>query len=82
MKYYGISAYQFYTTLKHVDKGIAPEFTHGNFNREHLSAKTDLYIAWLGQICAELAESLPTGFKLKLAKRVFLTSYFEKKFNF
>jgi hypothetical protein len=44
---------------------------------EHSSVKTDMYIAWLGQICLELAESLPTGFRLELAKRVLLKSYFE-----
>jgi hypothetical protein len=26
MKYHGISAYQFYMALKHVDEGIAPDF--------------------------------------------------------
>jgi hypothetical protein len=77
MKYHGISAYQFYTALKHVDEGIAPDFTHGNSNREHLSIKTDMCIAWLERICLELAEGLPTGFRLELAKRVLLKSYFE-----
>jgi hypothetical protein len=47
MKYHGISAYQFYTALKHVDEGTAPDFMHGNSNWEHLSVKTDMCIAWL-----------------------------------
>jgi hypothetical protein len=76
MKYHGISAYQFYMALKQLDEGT-PDFTHGNSNREHSSIKTDIYIAWLGQICLELAEGLPTGFRLELAKRVLLKSYFE-----
>jgi hypothetical protein len=77
MKYHGISAYQFYMALKHVDEGTAPDFTHGNSNQEHLSIKTDICIAWLGQICLELVEGLPTGFRLELATRVLLKSYFE-----
>jgi hypothetical protein len=77
MKYHGISAYKFYTALKHVDEGTAPDFTHRNSNREHSSIKTDICIAWLGRICLELAEGLPTGFRLELAKRVLLKSYFE-----
>jgi hypothetical protein len=48
MKYHGILAYQFYTALKHMDEGTAPHFTHRTSNQEHLSVKTDLYIAWLG----------------------------------
>jgi hypothetical protein len=39
MKYHGISAYQFYTALKHVDEGTAPEFTHGNSNLSANSAQ-------------------------------------------
>jgi hypothetical protein len=77
MKYHGISAYQFYTALKHVDEGTAPNFKHGNLNWEHLSVKTGIVITWLGQICLELAEGLPTSFRLELAKRVLLKSYFE-----
>jgi hypothetical protein len=45
MKYHGISAYQFYTALKHVDERTTPDFTHANSNREHSSIKTDMYIA-------------------------------------
>jgi hypothetical protein len=48
MKYHGISAYQFYTALKHVNKGTAPDFRHGNSNWEHSSVKTDMCIACLG----------------------------------
>jgi hypothetical protein len=70
MAYYGISTYQFYTTLKHVDKGSVPYTMHGNQLLEHSSMKKDLCMAWLGRICTELAEGLPTGFKLELAKRV------------
>jgi hypothetical protein len=77
MKYHGISAYQFYMALKHVDEGTAPDFTHRNSNREFLSIKTDMCIAWLGRICWELVEDLPTSFKLELAKSVLLKSYFE-----
>jgi hypothetical protein len=77
MKYHGISAYQFYTALKHVDERTKPDFMHRNSNWEHLSVKTDMCIAWLGRICLELVEGLPTGFRLELAKRVLLKSYFE-----
>jgi hypothetical protein len=77
MKYHRISVYQFYITLKHVNEGIAPKFMHRNSNQEYLLVRTDMYIAWLGRICLELVEGLPTGFRLEFAKRVFLKSYFE-----
>jgi hypothetical protein len=80
MKYHRILAYQFYMALKHVDEGTAPDFTHGNSNQEHSSVKTDICIAWLGRICSELAESLPTGFRLELAKKVLKKVIL--KFNF
>ena len=76
MKYHGISNYQFYTALKHVDEGTSPEIIHGNAIREHSSTKIDLCITWLGRICSELAEGLPTGFRLELAKRVFVIKVF------
>jgi hypothetical protein len=86
MKYHGILAYQFYMVagilterqaLIHIDEGTVPDFMHGNSNQEHSSIKTDMCIAWLGRICSELAEGLPIGFRLELAKRVLLKSYFE-----
>jgi hypothetical protein len=73
MAYHGISTYQFYTSLKHVDEGTsehAPASVHGNELLEHSRVKQDLCSAWLGRICIELAEGLPTGFKLELSKRV------------
>jgi hypothetical protein len=70
MAYHGISTYQFYTALKHMDEGTSPQSIHGNQLLDHSSAKRDLCIAWLGRICSELAEGLPTGFKLELSKRV------------
>jgi hypothetical protein len=39
--------------------------------------QSDMCIAWLGRSCSELVEGLPTGFRLELAKRVLLKSYFE-----
>jgi hypothetical protein len=45
MKYHGISAYQFYTALKHVDEGTASDFMHRTSNQEHSSVKTDMCIA-------------------------------------
>jgi hypothetical protein len=77
IKYHGISSYQFYTILKHVDEGTAPVFMHGNAFWEHSSSKTDLYVTWLGQICSKLVEGLPIGFRLELAKRLFLKKCFE-----
>jgi hypothetical protein len=71
MKYHGSSAYQFYMALKHMDEGTTPDFTHGNSNWEHLSVKTDMYIAWLGRICLELVEGLPTSFRLESQKSTF-----------
>jgi hypothetical protein len=35
MAYHGISTYQFYTALKHVDKGTIPATVHGNELLEH-----------------------------------------------
>jgi hypothetical protein len=70
MAYHGISTYQFYTPLKHVDEGSVPYTMHGNQLPEHSNMKKDLCMAWLGRICTELAEGLPMGFKLELAKRV------------
>ena len=70
MAYHGISAYHFYSALKHVNEGTSPQTVHGNQLLEHSSAKKDLCIAWLGRICTELAEGLPTSFKLELSKRV------------
>jgi hypothetical protein len=66
MAYHGISTYQFYTTLKHVDKGSVPYTVHGNQLLEHSSMKKDLCTAWLGRICTELVEGLPTGFGKKM----------------
>jgi hypothetical protein len=68
--YHGISTYQFYTALKHVDEGTIPATIHGNELLEHSRVKQDLCSAWLGRICMELAKGLPTGFKLELSKRV------------
>jgi hypothetical protein len=70
MAYHGISTYQFYTALKHVDEGSIPYTVHGNQLLEHSSMKKDLCTAWLGRICTELVKGLLTGFKLELAKRV------------
>jgi hypothetical protein len=70
MAYHGISTYQFYTALKDVDKRNVPYTMHGNQLLEHSSMKKDLCMAWLGRICTELAEGLPIGFKLELAKRL------------
>jgi hypothetical protein len=60
-----------------MDERTAPDCTHRNSNWEHLLVKTDMCIAWLGRICSELVEGLPRGFRLELAKRVLLKSYFE-----
>lgn len=70
MAYHGISTYQFYTALKHVDEGMTPATVHGNELLEHSRIKQDMCSAWLHRICTELAEGLPTGFKLELSKRV------------
>ena len=70
MAYHGISAYHFYTALKHVDEGTSPQTVYGNQLLEHSSEKRDLCITWLGRICTELVKGLPTGFKLELSKRV------------
>jgi hypothetical protein len=70
MAYHGISTYQFYTTLKHVDKGTTPGTIHKNELLEHSWVKQDLCSAWLGRICIKLAKRLPTGFKLELSKKV------------
>jgi hypothetical protein len=43
---------------------------HGNQLYNHFSIKKDLCTVWLSRICTELAEVLPTGFKLELSKRV------------
>lgn len=75
MAYHGISSYQFYTALRHVDQGTSPATVHGNQLIEHSSLKQDLCAAWLGRICEELAEGLPTGFRLELSKRVFSLFY-------
>jgi hypothetical protein len=66
----GISTYQFYTALWHVNEGSVPYTMHGNQLCDHSSIKKDLCTMWLSRICTELAEGLPTGFKLELSKRV------------
>jgi hypothetical protein len=48
MAYHGLSTYQFYTALKHVDKGTTPATIHGNELLEHSQVKQDLCSAWLG----------------------------------
>jgi hypothetical protein len=68
---HGISTYQFYTALWHVDKGSVPYIVHSNQLCDHFSIKKDLYTVWLSRICTELVKGLPTGFKLELSKRVF-----------
>jgi hypothetical protein len=73
MAYHGISTYQFYTALKHVDEGSVPYTLHSNQLWDLSSIKKDLCTAWLNRICMELAEGLLTGFKLELLKRVFKT---------
>jgi hypothetical protein len=60
----------FYTALKHVDKGTTPATIHENELLEHSGVKQDLYSAWLGRICMELAKGLATSFKLELSKKV------------
>jgi hypothetical protein len=70
MAYHGISTYQFYTALWHVDEGSIPDTMHGNQLYDHSSIKKDLYTVWLSRICTKLVEGLLTGFKLELSKRV------------
>jgi hypothetical protein len=70
MIYHGISIYQFYTALKHIDDGTSPSDIHGNELVDYTSIKQDMCYAFLSRICTELAEGLPTGFKLELSKRV------------
>jgi hypothetical protein len=71
MLYHGISHYQFYTALKHVQDGSPLSQEHGNQEIEHSCFKQEMCHAFLSRICSELAEGLPTGFKLELSKRVF-----------
>lgn len=70
MHYYGISQYQFYTALKFVKQEIEPRLEHGNLERDYLAVKTDQCSAFLQRLCDELAEGLPTGFRLELNQRV------------
>lgn len=71
MTFHGISHYQFYTALKHVDGGTRPSDVHGNDLVEHCAHKQDLCHAYFERLCKELAECLPTGFRLELNRRVF-----------
>lgn len=70
MIYHGISHYQFYAALKCVVDGIPPASLHSNEVREYTAIKQTQCKAFLTRICSELAEGLPTGFKLELNKGV------------
>lgn len=47
-----------------------PSDLHGNWGRDYCCARQEECKAFLTTICRELAESLPTGFRLELSKRV------------
>ena len=76
MIYHGISHYQFYVALKYIDEDTFPTDIHANELLEHSSRKQDLCDVFFTRICSELAESLPTGFRLELNKRVFSNGVF------
>jgi hypothetical protein len=68
--YFGMSQYQYYTAIKCVEMGVIPPSEHGNHFRDYNRTKQELCGAYLKRICTELAEDLPTGFRLELSKRV------------
>ena len=70
LNYHGISHYQYFTALHHVVNDTEPSDVHGNWGRDYCSARQEDCEAFLTAICRELAESLPTGFRLELSKRV------------
>jgi hypothetical protein len=76
MKYHGISAYQFYMALKHVDEGTAPDFTHGNSNQEHSSIKTDMCMPGWDEFARNWRKVSQQALDWK-PKGYFLKSYFE-----
>jgi len=53
-----------------VKNGSELSETHANFEREYLAVKQKECEAFFTRICTELAESLPTGFKMELSQRV------------
>jgi hypothetical protein len=64
MAYHGISTYQFYTALKHVDEGTTPATVHGNELLEHSRVKQGvLSLAGpnLHGISQKIADQLQTG---------------------
>ena len=68
--YHGISDYQFYAALNCLDSGTHPRDIHGNSERDYCRAKQEHCAAYLQRTCDELAEGLPTGFRLELNQRV------------
>ena len=66
MIYHGISHYQFYAALKYVDDEVYPSDIHGNELLEHCAHKQDACNAFFTCLSTELAESMPTGFRLEL----------------
>jgi hypothetical protein len=56
------------TRRPNIDEGSVLYTMHSNQLYDHSSIKKDLYTVWLSRICTELAEGLPTGFKLELSK--------------
>ena len=74
MHYYGVSQYQFYTALRHVKQDTVPLLEHGNHDRDYISLKQDICSAFLQRTCDNIAEGLPTGFRLELNKRVSVTT--------
>ena len=66
LTFYGISHYQYYTALNSITTGQELCQEHGNRERVYNAIKQQECAAFLTRLCQELAESLPTGFKLEL----------------
>lgn len=62
-----------------MDCGTEPYEDHGNGLRDYSALKQDECAAFLQRICTELAEDLPTGFRLELSQRVYYNLFFDSK---
>jgi hypothetical protein len=70
MHYHGISSYQFYTAFKCVKEDRIPERPKPLKELQFTRQKSNECEAFLARMVAELAEDLPTGFKLEFPQRV------------